>query len=112
MTSTWIKRAPASSTAATCSPSRAKSAARIEGAMWRPPRISCLVIAARRSDRREHAPLAVHAGELRSRRHAHDRGMLAAVRADRHELEAMQAVDAAVAPGHVRRAQPGLVAGR
>ena len=32
MTSTWIVRAPASSTASTCSPRRAKSAARIEGA--------------------------------------------------------------------------------
>ena len=32
MTSTWITRAPASSTAPTCSPRRAKSAARMEGA--------------------------------------------------------------------------------
>ena len=32
MTSTWIVRAPASSTVATCSPRRAKSAARIDGA--------------------------------------------------------------------------------
>ena len=32
MTSTWIVRAPASSTAPTCSPRRAKSAARIDGA--------------------------------------------------------------------------------
>ena len=33
MTSTWMTRAPASSTSPTCSPRRAKSAARIEGAM-------------------------------------------------------------------------------
>ena len=32
MTSTWIVPAPAASTAATCSPRRAKSAARIDGA--------------------------------------------------------------------------------
>ena len=37
-------------------------------------------------------------------RHAHDRRVLAAVRADRAQLEAVQAVDAAVAPGQVRSA--------
>ena len=36
MTSTWITRAPASITSATCAPSRAKSAERIEGATRRP----------------------------------------------------------------------------
>src|SRR5262245_53628045 len=34
MTSTWMRLAPAASTAATSSPSRLKSAARMEGAMW------------------------------------------------------------------------------
>ena len=44
------------------------------------------------------------------RGHPHDRRVLTAVRADRGQLEAVQAVDAAVAPGQVRRAQPGLAA--
>src|SRR4051794_31663549 len=45
-------------------------------------------------------------------RHADDRGVLAAVRADRPQLEPLQAVDAAVAARQVRRrAQPRLVAG-
>jgi hypothetical protein len=38
--------------------------------------------------------------------------MLAAVRADRDELEAVQAVDAAVASRQIRRAQPRLAAVR
>ena len=102
MMSTWIVRAPASSTAPTCSPSRAKSAARIEGATpaGPPP-----------SDRLEHRAPAVVAGVERGARHAHDRRVLAAVRAHRGELEAAQAVHAAVAPGQVARPQPRLVAG-
>src|SRR5580704_15153242 len=40
ITSTWIQSAPAASTARTSSPSRAKSPARIEGAMTRGCRIS------------------------------------------------------------------------
>ena len=37
MTSTWMTRAPASITSATCDPSREKSAERIDGATRRPP---------------------------------------------------------------------------
>ena len=44
--------------------------------------------------------------------HPHDRRVLAAVRAHRAQLEAVQAVHAAVAAGEVRRPQPRLVAGR
>ena len=44
--------------------------------------------------------------------HAHDRRVLAAVRAHRAQLEAVQAVHAAVAAGEVGRPQPRLVAGR
>src|ERR671925_268726 len=43
MTSTWITRAPASITSSTCAPSRAKSAARIDGAT----RTSCIKGAAK-----------------------------------------------------------------
>ena len=66
----------------------------------------------RPSDRLEHRAPAVVAGVERGARHPHDRRVLAAVRAHRGELEAAQAVHAAVAPGQVRGAQPRLVAGR
>src|SRR6185312_12805686 len=65
-----------------------------------------------KSDLREHRRSAVVAGEDRGARHAHDRGVLAAVGAHRRELVAAQAVDAAVAARHRRRAQPRLVAAR
>ena len=74
----------------------------------------------RREDRRgdaggsyldEHAAAADVAGDVLGAGHAHDRAVLAAVRADRAQLEAVQAGHAAIAPGEVRRAQPGLVAG-
>ena len=48
----------------------------------------------------------------RRRGHAHDRRVLAAVGTHRGELEAVQAVHAAVAPRQVRRAQPRLAAVR
>src|SRR3954452_1357999 len=44
-------------------------------------------------------------------RHAHYRRRPAAIRADRAQLEPLQAVHAAVAPRQVRRPQPRLVAG-
>ena len=100
MTSTWIVVAPASSTAATWSPSRAKSAARIEGAT------PFGVISPGAS-----SP-AVVADVQRGVGHPHDRRVLAAVRAHRAQLEAMQAVHAAVAAGQVGRPQPRLVARR
>ena len=91
MTSTWITRAPASSTSCTCSPSRSKSAARIDGATrgarQRAPA----------SYLPQHAAAADVAHDDRGARHPHDRRVLAAVRAHRDELEAVQAVDAAVA---------------
>src|SRR6478672_6518634 len=123
MTSTWITLAPAPSTSATCSPSRAKSADRIDGATWRSRRISLRVGTAASGfaltrlvsrigalDGFQHAALAVVARDDRRARHAHDRRMLAAVRADRDELIAPQAVNAAVAAWHRRRTEPRLAA--
>ena len=81
------RRRPARS--ATCSPRRAKSAARIDGAT------PCE--AHRHQIGVEHRALAVVARVQRGVRHAHDRRVLAAVRADRAQLEAVQAVHAAVA---------------
>src|SRR5579862_5804771 len=107
MTSTWMTRAPAASTAPTCSPSRAKSAARIDGATWRPVRLRGI-----RLDRSEHAALAVVAGDDRRARHADDGGMLAAVRAHRHELVPLQAVHAAIATRDGGGPQPRLAASR
>ncbi len=62
------------------------------------------------SDRLQHAALAVVAGDDRCARHPHDRRVLAAVGADRHELVALQAVDAAVSTRHGGGAQPRLAA--
>src|SRR4051794_22640734 len=98
MMSTWIQRAPASSTVSTCSPRRAKSAARIDGATVTASHLA------------EHARPAVGAGDVCRGRHAHDRRVLAAVRAHGHELEAGQAVHAAIAPGEVGGPQPRLAA--
>src|SRR5437899_2216427 len=116
MTSTWITRAPAASTSLTCSPRREKSADRIEGAT-RTSRRRSPVATVRSSqhtpsDGHEHRIPAVVALEDGRRGHAHDRRVLAAVGTDRGELEAVQAVDAAVAPGEVRGAQPRLGAVR
>src|SRR5688572_10027836 len=88
MTSTWIVRAPAASTVATCSPRRAKSAASTEGAT---PAGSA---ATRSLDRLEHRAPAVVAAVEGGARHAHDRRVLTAVGAHRRELEAAQAVHA------------------
>ena len=60
----------------------------------------------------QHRVAAVVALQDRGGGHAHDRRVLAAVGADRGQLEAVQAVDAAVAPGQVGRAQPRLAAVR
>ena len=118
ITSTWITRAPAARTSSTWAPSRAKSADRIDGAT-RGSRSSAAVVPAaepvrssHRLDRPQHAALAVVAGDDRRARHAHDRRVLAAVGAHRDELVALQAVDAAVAPGHRGGAQPRLAASR
>ena len=46
----------------------------------------------------------------RGARHPHDRLVLAAARADRAQLEPVQAVHAAIAAGHARRPQPRLAA--
>ena len=111
ITSTWITRAPAASTSPTCSRSRPKSAERIEGATRTPPaaRVSTALISSGcSSDRHQHAVAAVVALEDRRRGHPHDRRVLTAVGAHRGQLEAVQAVDAAVAAGKVRRAQPRL----
>ena len=56
--------------------------------------------------------MAVVAGDDRGARHAHDRRVLAAIRAHRDELVALQAIDASVAPGCRGRAKPGLAAPR
>src|SRR5205085_4838630 len=62
-------------------------------------------------NRLQHRGAAVVALHVVRRGHARDRGVGAAVRAAGQELEAAQAVDAAVAAGKVRAAQPRLVAG-
>ena len=98
MTSTWMTVAPAATTSSTCSRRRPKSAARIEGAM----RVGSYL------ERSIAPPQWLHAS--RGGGHAHDRRVLAAVRADRPQLEAVQAVDAAVAAGQVRGPQPRLAA--
>ena len=103
ITSTWMTRAPAASTSSTCSPRRAKSADRIEGAIRR-SRSSAASRQRARSmashlDRPQHAAVAVVAGDDRRARHPHDRRVLAAVRAYRDQLVALQAVHAAVTPG-------------
>src|SRR5207249_11148923 len=65
-----------------------------------------------RSYRLQHRLAAVVALEDRGRGHPHDRRVLTAVGAHRGELEAVQAVDAAVEAWEVRWAQPGLTAVR
>src|SRR5450755_2806266 len=109
-TSVGITRALAASTSSTGDPSRAKLADRIEGATrrcrsklagWSPDTPS---------HRLEHAPVAVVAGHHRGARHTHDGRVLAAVGANRGELIALQAVDAAVATGHRGGTQPRLTA--
>jgi len=64
------------------------------------------------SHRPEHAALAVVARDDRGARHAHDRRVLAAIRAHRDELVPLQAVHASVAAGGRGRAKPGLSAPR
>src|ERR1700722_14790171 len=113
ITSTWITRAPASSTSETCSRRRPKSAERIDGAtrtLLRSSEAETVMRAHYASDFLKHRVPAVVALEDRGGGHPHDRGVLAAVGAHGCELEAVQAVDAAVAPGKVRRAQPRLAA--
>src|SRR5918998_2877077 len=105
MTSQWMTRAPASMMSRTWTARSAKSADRIEGATWRSARGTW-------SDLPEHGCLAGVAGQDRGLRHAHDRRMLAAIGAQRAQLEAVQAVHAAIAPGQVRRPQPRLLAVR
>src|SRR5579875_567789 len=68
--------------------------------------------AARASDRPQHAAVAVVALHDRRARHAHDRRVLTAVGTHRHQLEAVQAVDASVAAGHRGGSQPRLTAVR
>ncbi len=63
-----------------------------------------------RLDHLQHRAAAVAADDVRRVRHAGDGRVGAAVRALRAELVAVQAVDAAVAPGQVGAAQPGLAA--
>src|SRR5581483_7839143 len=120
ITSTWITRAPAAITSATCSPRRAKSADRIDGAI-RDSRSRRSVASGGpaelsgnldRLNRPQHAAVTVVAGDDRRARHAHDRRVLPAVRAHRHELVALQAVDASIAPRRRCRSQPRLAASR
>ena len=63
-------------------------------------------------NRREHRGLAVAAHVQRGAGHAHDRRMLPTIGAHRTQLEAVQAVHAAIAAGEIGRAQPRLMAGR
>src|SRR5581483_4241006 len=113
ITSTWMIRAPASSTSFTWDPRRAKSADRIEGATWRSAKMpdregwECT-----RLDRLQHAALAVVAGDARGARHAHDRGMFAAVRTHRDQLVTLQTPETAIATGQGRGPQPRLAAAR
>src|SRR4051812_45192341 len=106
-----MTRAPAAMTSATCSPSREKSAERIDGATWRPPKSSRadpaaadLSVAASigRLDGAKHRVAAMLAEQVLVGAHANDGLMLAAVRALRYELVAPQAVHAAVATGELR----------
>src|SRR4051812_40772774 len=111
MTSTWITRAPACTTSATCAPSRAKSAARMLGAIRGAGVVICRAAPyGTGSDLDEHRAAAVVAHRRGRRRHPHDGAVLAAVGADGPQLEAVQAVDAPVAAGQRRGTQPGLTA--
>ena len=108
MTSTWMTLAPASSTSSTCSPRRAKSAERIEGATRRP---------AGHAARGHQSTLSIEVPQLLAAQvlvdaHPHDRLVGAAAGALRDELVALQAVDAAEPAGQLRRAQPRLAAAR
>src|SRR3954451_8148949 len=123
MTSTWMTSAPASTTSRTCSRSRPKSADRIEGATRRVT--PCLhPVGAGGNERRasrparpeglrpsyclEHAGAAGVALHARRRSHSHDRRVFTALRTHRLQLEAVEAVDAAVAAREVCGTQPGL----
>src|SRR3954453_12229924 len=64
----------------------------------------------RRSYGLQHVATAHVALHDRGAGHADDGAMLAAIGADRAQLEAVQTVDAAVAAGERRRPQPGLAA--
>src|SRR5947209_17328410 len=113
MMSTWITRAPASRTAWTWPASRLKSAARIEGATWRARKTSaraCPVDSLTGSDGAQHRAVAMVTRDDRRTRHPHDGRVLPAVGADRNQLEAVQAIDAAVVAGHGGRPQPRFVA--
>src|SRR5215204_1097501 len=121
ITSTWMTRAPAAITSATCAPRREKSAERTEGATWRPPKSSRgdaasgdLSVAASigRSDGTKHRVAAMLAEQVLRRAHANDRLVLTAVAALRDELVAAQAVDAAIAAGQLRGPKPRLAATR
>src|SRR5580658_1137715 len=106
-----MTRAPTSITSATCAPSRAKSAERIEGAKRRSWSISStpsrlVLVEVINLHGPEHAALTVIAGDDGRARHAHDRRVFAAVRAHRHELVALQAVQATVSTGYGRGPQP------
>src|SRR5688572_9021160 len=107
ITSTWISRAPASMTSATCAPRRAKSDERIDGATrfpayssWREAVV--FSVAASISgpsvrvglDVAQHRVAALLAAHVLASAHPADRPMLAAVRALRDELVAAQAEDA------------------
>ena len=112
ITSTWIRRAPAAITSSTCAPSRAKSAARIDGAIRRVVNRSAGLMAVRSSDRPQHRMAAMLADHVRGTAHPHDCLVLAAVRALRDELVALEAEDAAEAAGKRCRPQPRLAAAR
>src|SRR3954453_21336538 len=110
ITSTWITRAPASITSATCAPSRAKSAERIDGATCRAPNRSRAVIGP--SHRAQHRVAAVLAEHVLGGAHPGDRLMLPAVGALRDQLVAAQAVHAPETARQLRGPQPGLAATR
>src|SRR4051812_7705269 len=108
MTSTWITRAPAARTSLTCSPRRAKSADRIDGATRRPLNASRFAI--KISDVAQHRVAAMLADHVLCGAHPGDRLVLAAARTLRDQLVAEQAVHAAKAARQLRRAQPRLTA--
>ena len=98
ITSTWITRAPGGHHLGR--PARRGARSRPRGSTGRDAALPQQAPrACPSSDRLEHAALAVVAGHDRGARHPHDRRVLAAVGAHRHELVALQAVHAAVAAG-------------
>src|SRR4051812_689827 len=99
-----MTRAPAAMTSSTCAPRREKSAERIEGATWRPPKSSragaavddfSVAASIGLLDGAKHRVAAMLAEQVLVRAHANDRLVLAAVRALGNELVAPQAVHAA-----------------